>query len=343
LNSSLSHRLGVAALALVSAAGAQAATYRIVDLGRDVQPFQINKQGDMAGQMSRRKAQEPVVYRAGRWKTLPPKGSMGYTTAINGGGDVVGTYYLETGGQHPTLWPRAGEPVELPMPEGVMISQPWGISADQVVVGTYAYTDPEQSHCFRWSAGDGFADLGFMARGDFCYANAINRAGTIVGLASVTPKGPGHAFLNQNGVFRNLGTLGGNSAGANGINDHGHIVGYSSLGTDPDQWHAFLWTGGVMKDIGASSDFANTEATSINSHGEIVGDGTGVADGAYHALRFADGQVVALETEVEDLADWKLEIARSINEDGVIAGKGTRPDGIHGFELVPIAASAASR
>ena len=93
-----------------------------------------------------------------------------------------------------------------------------------------------------------------------------------------------------------------------------------------------------MRDIGASPDFSSTSAESINSHGDIVGSGVGVADGANHALRFVDGQVVALETQVEDLGDWKLEDARSINEDGVIAGKGTRTDGIHGFELVPIAA-----
>jgi probable HAF family extracellular repeat protein len=333
-----SNCLAIAALALASATGAQAASYRIVDLGKDLEPFQIDKQGDMAGQSARKKTQAPVVYRNGRWKQLPPKDSGGFTTAINAGGDVVGTWYLRTGAEHPTLWPRGGKAVEVPMPDGVMISRPWGITADQVVVGYFSFSDPNESHCFRWSASDGFADLGFMGRGDACYANAINGAGQIVGLATVTPKGPVRAFLYQDGAFRNLGTLGGDNAAANAINERGHVVGYSGIATDPDQSHAFLWSGGVMRDIGASPDFSSTNALSINSHGDIVGSGMGIADGAAHALRFVDGQVVSLETEVDELDDWKLEYARSINEDGVIVGNGTRADGIHGFELVPLAA-----
>jgi hypothetical protein len=106
-----------------------------------------------------------------------------------------------------------------------------------------------------------------------------------------------------------------------------------------DGGHAFPWSGDETKDIGASSQFEETVARSINDHGDIVDSGFSRIDHEFHALRFADGQVIALETEFDDIADWKLHYAWSVSEAGVIVGWGERGGGaLYAFALVPQAA-----
>ena len=66
------------------------------------------------------------------------------------------------------------------------------------------------------------------------------QVGQIVGTSFTANLSP-HAFLFDNGVMIGLPTLpGGGSSTANGINNHGEIVG-SSNGTNPFN-HATLWT-----------------------------------------------------------------------------------------------------
>jgi probable HAF family extracellular repeat protein len=65
-----------------------------------------------------------------------------------------------------------------------------------------------------------------------------------------------------------IGTLGGNNAWPNDVNDFGQIVG-SSL-TASGARHAFLWENGVMRDLGTMGHVAS-EAQRINNAGVISG------------------------------------------------------------------------
>ena len=74
-----------------------------------------------------------------------------------------------------------------------------------------------------------------------------------------------------------LGTLGGNNSGPQGINDRGQVVGWSETAEiDPNSgfptFHAFLWNKGVMHDLGTLGG-QNSEALlgGINSKGQVVG------------------------------------------------------------------------
>ncbi|HET7552439.1 MAG TPA: hypothetical protein VFK04_14210 [Gemmatimonadaceae bacterium] len=130
-----------------------------------------------------------------------------------------------------------------------------------------AITRPQMTRTPRSITITNLGSLGGTLGGE---ASAINSAGQIVGY-SYTSDGDPHAFLWENGVMTDLGTLGGRSSFATDINEAGEIVGSSA--TSSGCTHAFLWKNGVMIDLNDPLE-CNPEpsgATAINPAGEIVG------------------------------------------------------------------------
>src|SRR2546430_15222719 len=65
-------------------------------------------------------------------------------------------------------------------------------------------------------------------------ARAVNDLGQVVGWSgNRCADDPVRAFLWENGVYKDLGDLGGGEAGAHGINNGGVAVGFSSSMDDP--------------------------------------------------------------------------------------------------------------
>jgi probable HAF family extracellular repeat protein len=67
-----------------------------------------------------------------------------------------------------------------------------------------------------------------------------------------------------------LGTLGGNSARPNDINDRGQIVGASATAVGTTR--AFIWESDVLRDLGSVEGHANSFAHRINEAGVIAGE-----------------------------------------------------------------------
>ena len=101
--------------------------------------------------------------------------------------------------------------------------------------------------------------------------------------------------------------------------------------------HAFFWSSGTMQDLDTAGRYASTTPYSINDNDEIVGAAYLQSNTSKHAVRFDKGQAIDLETEVINLAGWKLQDATGINGAGVIAGRGRLGKHLHGFMLVPVA------
>jgi probable HAF family extracellular repeat protein len=105
------------------------------------------------------------------------------------------------------------------------------------------------------------------------YPVSINDAGQVVGYYYM-PTGNARAFLWENGVYTDLGTLGGAVAVAQQISNDGVIVGYS-YNADGKRRPA-VWRSGVISQLPApTGQETNTSlsgsARSINANGDIVG------------------------------------------------------------------------
>lgn len=134
---------------------------------------------------------------------------------------------------------------------------------------------------------------GFFWAGGVMYpiSNPSGAAIEIVGMNNndlVVGNSDGQAFVwyldptTQKGVFSPIGTLGGTTSTAVGINDRGEVIGYSTTGNvytegnvTADVVHGFVWKAKVMYDLGAHSppnyaypfnpDFYFSKATAISN------------------------------------------------------------------------------
>lgn len=133
----------------------------------------------------------------------------------------------------------------------------------------------------------------------------INNSGQAIGVDR-NNFGPGHAVLWQNGKVTKLGVLPGNLMSApKAINNNGVIVGYSSsypIG------HTFLWKNGVMSQINIRRSIFGFD---INDYEQIV-----AGPFLYH-----NGETINLNDLLPPDSEWEIYDARSINNNGQIAGR----------------------
>ncbi len=307
-----------------------------------------------------------------------PGWNLGYGTAINALGQVVGEANTTGQGLHAFSY-DAGLRVDLGTLGG-SVSLASGVNDLGQIVGDAETTFIRRNHAFLYSNGVmtdlgtlggttskakdinnagqivGTSPVGSVNRA-FLYQNghmtylgalsgssggsigeAINSTGMVTGSASIA-SGGFHAYRYSNGQMTDIGTLGGVSAGY-GINDAGQIVGYSSVTTVGDRSfnHAFLYSGGMMMDLGNSIGGNYAEAHGINSLEQIVGHASLAGDVQMHAFLYMAGAM----RDLNDLLDasgtgWTLTQANAINDKGWIVANGTFEGGLtHALLLIPV-------
>jgi len=120
----------------------------------------------------------------------------------------------------------------------------------------------------------------------------MNPAGEVVGTAELGhgrfELGDVHAFLWNDGVMTDLGTLGGRLSGALGINSSGRVVGWAE--TADGVRHAALWDHGTTTDLGEGA------ACAINPSGMIAGVSGG------NAVVWDHGTMIDLGVPINDCA-----------------------------------------
>lgn len=150
--------------------------------------------------------------------------------------------------------------------------------------------------------------------------------------------GPHTAYLYTRTDRTKLGTLGGNSSAALGLNDAAVVVGGSLDAAG--QWRAFEWQDGTMKEICHREGATATEATRISSTGRrLCTADTPTGTVAY--LEEADGS----QRDIPGL-DGAYWTPRDMNESGqVVGGSGGGPpvyfDGTNTYNLAKLADAAS--
>ncbi|MBI4508999.1 MAG: hypothetical protein HY698_05155 [Deltaproteobacteria bacterium] len=253
----------------------------------------MNEGGEVVGGA----AEGVYVWRNGEPSFILP----GTGVAINSFADIAGTF-----GGDAFLW-RSGTRFDLAGPGlrsfAVDLNDAgWVVGFDELGGGVL--------RGFLWRSGERI-DLGPAGEGFL----RLNERG------QVALRGE-HALVWEDGILRDLGTLGGRSSDPTAINDRGWVVGTSE--TASGDFHAFLWREGTMIDLGTlGGRFSG--AKDVNERGQVVGLSED-ASGRPRAFLWANGVMVQLPVDLGPA--FSLYEALLVNDRGVIAGRAAGGDGL---------------
>ena len=317
--------LALVVLAALTAIGSAAAatSYSVIDLGPSTDFAEdVNARGDVVGNGG-----QAFLYSRGVLTFLPPLGSGtgGVALGINDRGDVVG--WSNTPDEAHAFLYRAGTMRDLgTLGGGFSIAN--DVNNAGLVVGA-SFDASFRTRPFVYSGGQMRA-LGFDGA-----ANAINNRGQIAGwfYPAAPLVFPIRAFLATGAARRDLGTLlGGTNSVAEDVNDSGQAVGWSDCGGCVLE-HAFLYAGGVMRDLGTLGG-AESHAFAINNSGHVVGTST-TAQGFPQAFVWSAGVMRNLNDLIPPISGGFLWEAHGINDRGQIAAYGLIGGDFRAFLLTP--------
>jgi probable HAF family extracellular repeat protein len=261
----------------------------------------------------------PTQTRAFVWQN----GTMKDLGTLGTGSDAIAEFMNELG--QVVGWSYTGETASCVLPGGTPI--------------------PVATHSFIWDENHGMRDLGTLGGGGCAIATALNESGVVVG-NNLDDQLLERGFLWNDGAIQDLGgTLGGQQAGAENINNLGEVAGFATLAGEAT-FHATLWkTVGEITDLGVIGQDSCSFATSINSKTQVVGASAADCfasdlETQARAILWEDGSLFDLNTLLPPGASLNLHVAQQINDRGEIAGTAVDVLGNqHAFLLVPCAAN----
>jgi probable HAF family extracellular repeat protein len=310
--------------------------YQVIDLGTLGGGYSVANSVNDAGQVvgssaNAQNRQCAYVYRNGHMVALPSLSQPSDTArSINSLGQVTGTSVNALGYYRAVRWdPQASgeyQVVDLGTLEGTEESNSGGfdINDDGVVCGlSDTENDIIRAATF---AGSVRTNLGALSAGS-SVASAINNNGLVVGSAYDIHGRARPYYKAPGGAMTALSFFG----GAKVVSDSGVILGFQEIS---GKSQAFSWINGSMTSLGAGLS-SNSFASSINTHGEIVGYFVPQTN-VNHAYYWGAGNAFDLNDAIDPGSGWVLSTADGINNSGVIVGSGFIHGAQHGYMLVGV-------
>jgi probable HAF family extracellular repeat protein len=224
----------------------------------------------------------------------------------------------------------------------------WKRKEETVQVTGASEVTGNKFHAFLYSHGT-IQDLGTLPGGRQSYGYAINDSGQVTGFSDTNIDGDSHAFLYSDGTMQDLGTLpGGLYSFGYAINRSGQVAGGSEINPGPTPGflfprHAFLYSNGVMQDLGTLPDSHFSEAMGINQAGQVVGNAILNRSLDPRPFLYSDGKLQDLNSLISSDSGWLLLYAFAINDRGQITGTGIHNGMGRAFLLTPVCSSNGKR
>jgi len=340
----------LAALLYLVPGAAFAQGYTITDLGSlggDSEGYFLNAQGQVAGRafLADNTTHHPFlwdpVHGMQDLGTLPGLPD-GWGAQVNSVGQVVGACEEATGMvQHAFLWDAVNGMQDL-SPSGMNTTDANGINDLGQITGG-VYFPPYRAYLHSGGGVITSADyLSPLPGGGATYGWRVNNYGQVCCDAIASDGKDDAAIWDSVHGMQDIGTLpSGTSAWPEYINDGGDMVGFGDTAVGPH--HAFLYSNGVMTDLGTLPGFPYSGAFSLDGSGsQVVGAASMVAldfvprDGPMRAILWRDGLMYDLNTLIAAGSGWVLEVAIGINDHGQISGTGYNGAHHHALLLNPI-------
>lgn len=295
----------------------------------------MNSAGQVVGSMTAGEGSHAFFYDGAAVFDLGTLGGVSsHANGLNDSGAIVGNS-LTTGGTWQAFVYTNGAMSGLPFSEA---SYARGVNNAGTIVGTFNVPVPGsefnefRTRAFTYANGV-VTNLGVLGRDypENISGVGINDAGIAVGSSELiaAPDYPREAFVYGAGGMQGLGNLGGQSSDAYAINDAGQVVGSAGVEVTPTRpnaytYHAFLYSDGVLQDLGALTDRGNSVAYAINNLGQAVGSADTFGGNVNQAVLYENGAVVLLDTLIDQADGWTMINATGINDQHQIAGNACR-------------------
>jgi probable HAF family extracellular repeat protein len=236
----------------------------------------INASGAVVGESNVGNTTQATVFSNGSVQTLGTLGGANsYGYGINSSGNVAGVSDVAGGYQHGFVTGPNGTLIDIGPINGGHYSSANAINDLGAVTG---FTEIDNQGDYRaYIYASGMTNILGTLGGNYSQGYAINNAGMVAGYSFLAGDLISHAFLYAGGVAVDLGSLGGTDSYATGINEAGSVVGASNLSNPAGGYHAFVYSGGLLKDLNDLIDPALgltlNFASDINDKGQITAVG----------------------------------------------------------------------
>lgn len=328
-------QFGVLMGLLCVGATAEGQSYRVTDLNTLTTPvgFEasgLNNAGEIIGYAPNSESYSAWIDNAGHFTIV--NNTTGepecIASAINDLGQLVGRVDYGSNLSATPFFYSGGTMTLLPTPSGT-VGTALGINDSGQIAG---YTLNETTGAYRaFLDTDGtMYDLNSLATNSnltLNYAYGINASGEIVGYGTNT-SGFSQAFVYNNGVVTDIGTLGGDNSFGFAINNEGEVIGEAQT-TGDTEYDYFLYSDGQMIDLGEAGPRGGEPFVGINNEGQFV-----VPTNGY--TLYDNGSSINLGSVLAPGYTNPLESFGGINDSGQILMYGFGPDGNSSYLLTPV-------